>query len=131
MSGSSPWMSLSLRGTRSWSGSSWSGNVAPGAMSERMASDQLLAAVDVIRRAGDRRVFHEVDGEGGDILRSDDPADRQRGGQLVAARGELVAEQPRRQGRVHEARGDDVDPHRGQLDGQVARERLQGGAHGA
>src|SRR3954454_17948199 len=38
MSGSSPWISLSFLVTRSWSGSSQSGNVTPGTMSGRIWS---------------------------------------------------------------------------------------------
>ena len=66
--------------------------------------DQLLAAVDVVGRAGERGVAHQVHGERGDVLRPDDAPDRQRGAQLLAARVELVAEQRRRQRRVDEAR---------------------------
>ena len=56
-------------------------------------SDQLLAAVDVEGRPGQRGVGHEVDGERGDVGGADDAADRQRVAQLLAARVELVAEQ--------------------------------------
>jgi hypothetical protein len=38
--------------------------------------DELLAAVDVEGRAGDRRVRHEVDGQCGDVGRADDASDR-------------------------------------------------------
>jgi hypothetical protein len=40
--------------------------------------DELLAATDVIRCSGDRRVRHEVDGVRGDVGRSYDPPDRKR-----------------------------------------------------
>ena len=45
-----------------------------------------LAAVDVVGRAGQRRVDHEVHRERGDVLRPDDAPDRDRRGDLVAAR---------------------------------------------
>jgi len=45
--------------------------------------------------AGDRRVGHEVDGEGRDVGGADDSPDRQRGAQLLAASVERVAEQGR------------------------------------
>jgi hypothetical protein len=44
-----------------------------------MSGDEPLAPVDVVRRAGDGRVDHEVNGEGGDVGRSDDAPDRQGG----------------------------------------------------
>ncbi len=53
-----------------------------------------MAAVDVVGRAGDGRVDHEVNGERGDVRRSHHPPDRQLRSQLGAARLETVAEQP-------------------------------------
>ena len=50
----------------------------------RSSFDELLAAVDVEGRAGDRGVRHEVDGQCGDVGRADDAADR-RGPELLAA----------------------------------------------
>src|SRR6476659_728638 len=44
----------------------------------RTSGDELLPPVDVVGRAGERRVGHEVDGERGDVGGADDPADRQR-----------------------------------------------------
>jgi len=44
-----------------------------------VSGDEPLAAVDVVGRAGDGGVGHEVNGEGGDIRRFDDAPDR-RGG---------------------------------------------------
>jgi hypothetical protein len=44
---------------------------------------ELLTAIDVEGRAGDRGVCHEVDGQGGDVGRADDAADRQGGVQDV------------------------------------------------
>jgi hypothetical protein len=58
--------------------------------------DELLSAVDVEGRAGDRRVCHEVDGQCGYVGRTDDPSDRQVGTELLAARVQLVAEERRR-----------------------------------
>ena len=59
----------------------------------RSSFDELLAAVDVEGRAGDRGVRHEVDGQRGDVGRADDAADRQRGTELLAALVDPVAEQ--------------------------------------
>jgi hypothetical protein len=58
--------------------------------------DELLSAVDVEGRAGDRRVRHEVDGQCGYVGRTDDPSDWQVGTELLAARVQLVAEERRR-----------------------------------
>ena len=58
--------------------------------------DELLSAVDVEGRAGDRRVRHEVDGQCGYVGRTDDPSDWQDGTELLAARVQLVPEEPRR-----------------------------------
>ncbi len=55
--------------------------------------NELLAAVDVVGRAGERRVGHDVDGERGDVGGTDDAADRERRPQLVPALLEPVAEQ--------------------------------------
>ena len=41
------------------------------------SGDELLTAVDVIRRPGERRVDHDVHGERGHVGRGDHPADRQ------------------------------------------------------
>ena len=64
--------------------------------------DELLAAVDVEGRAGDRRIRHEVDGQSGDVSRADHASDRQRRAELLAARFQLVAEDHRRQRCVDE-----------------------------
>src|SRR5262249_58810837 len=58
-----------------------------------LAGDELLAAVDVEGRAGNRRVRHEVNGQCGDVGRADDASDRQRRAELLAARVQLVAEE--------------------------------------
>jgi len=44
-----------------------------------VSGDEPLASVDVVSRAGDGGVDHEVNGEGGDVGRFDDAPDR-RGG---------------------------------------------------
>jgi hypothetical protein len=59
----------------------------------RSLLDELLAAVDVERGAGDRDIRHQVHGERGDVGRSDDAPDRQGAAELLAAGVELVAEQ--------------------------------------
>jgi len=64
--------------------------------------DELLPAVDIEGRAGDRRVRHEVDGQCGDVGRADDAPDRQRRAELLATRVQLVAQDRRRQRRVDE-----------------------------
>ena len=51
----------------------------------------MLAAVDVVRRAGERGVGHDVHGERGDVGRTDRPPDRQRGAQLITALVEFTA----------------------------------------
>src|SRR5512133_4399834 len=48
--------------------------------------DELLAAVDVVGRAGEGGVGHEVNGQRGDVRRSDDAPDGERGAQLLAPR---------------------------------------------
>src|SRR6476619_6390541 len=84
-----------------------------------LSGDESLASVDVVWRAGDGRVEHEVNGESGDISRSDDAPDRQGGAQLLAPGldGALVGEIRRRQRGVDEAGLDQVDAHRCQLQG--------------
>ena len=88
----------------------------------RVSQDELLAAVDVVRRPGEGGVGHEVHGERGDVGRPDDAPDRQRGAELVAARVELVAEQRRRQRGVDEAGGDQVDADRRELEREAGRQ---------
>src|SRR5208282_1609947 len=77
--------------------------------------DELLPAVDVVRRAGQRRVDHDVHGERGDVGGFDHAPDGQRRAELVAALVEVVAEQRRGKRRVDEAGGDEVDPDRRDL----------------
>src|SRR3954462_2581370 len=79
--------------------------------------DELLAAVDVVGRAGEGRVGHEGNGERRDVGRSDHPADGERRAQLLAPGLESVGGEVRgRQRRVDEARGDEVDAYRGELE---------------
>jgi len=52
----------------------------------------VLPAVDVVGRAGDGGVGHDVDGQRGDVGRADDAADRQRRPQFGAALVEVGAE---------------------------------------
>jgi hypothetical protein len=54
--------------------------------------DELLAAVDVVRRARECCVAHDVNGQCGDVSRSDDAPDGQRRAELVASLVEVVAE---------------------------------------
>src|SRR3954468_9288785 len=93
-------------------------------MSARMsAGDELLPAVDVVGRAGQRGVRHEVDGERGDVVGSDDATDGQRRAKFVPALVELTAEQRRRQRRVYEAGRDQVDADGRDLEREVRDQR--------
>ena len=47
--------------------------------------DELLPTVDVVRRAGERRVGHDVDGERGDVGGTDDAAELTRTGASSSA----------------------------------------------
>ena len=58
-----------------------------------LAGDELLPAVNVVGRACEGRVGHEVYGERGDIGRSDDAPDGKRRAKLVAALFEFIAEE--------------------------------------
>jgi hypothetical protein len=51
----------------------------------------LLAAVDVVGRAGDRRVRHKVHGGSGHVVASDHAPDGKCVAELAAARVKLVA----------------------------------------
>ncbi len=85
----------------------------------KSAGDELLPAVDVVGRAREGRVGHDVHGECGDVGRSDNAPDGKRGAKLIAAVFEFIAEQLRRQRRVHEASRDEVDSHGRELERQV------------
>ena len=94
-----------------------------------LAGDQLLPAVDVVGRAREGGVDHDMDGERGDVGRSDDAPDGKRGAQLIAAVFELIAEQRCRQRRVDEAGGDEVDTDGCELERQVGDEGGECGGH--
>ena len=53
--------------------------------------DELLAAVDVVGRAGEGRVGHDVHGEGGDVGRPNHAPDGKRSAELIAALVKVVA----------------------------------------
>jgi hypothetical protein len=55
--------------------------------------DEALSAVDVVRRARDGRVDHEVNGERGDVNRADHASDGQRRAQFLAPLVEIVTEE--------------------------------------
>ena len=76
------------------------------------SEDELLPTVDVVCRAGERGVGHDVDSERGDVGGADDAADRKRRPQLLASLLESISEQRCRQRRVDEAGGDEVDASR-------------------
>src|ERR1700734_4451992 len=54
--------------------------------------DELLPAVDIVRRAGERGVDHEVPPEGGDVGGTDDAPDGEGRAKLLAAAFEPVGE---------------------------------------
>ena len=58
----------------------------------RSSRDELLAAVDVVRRAREGCVAHDVNGQRRDVGWSDDAADWQRRAQLLTSLVEVVAE---------------------------------------
>ena len=68
-----------------------------------LAGHELLPAVDVVSRAREGGVGHDVYGERGDVLRSDDASDGKRGAKLIATAFELIAEERCRQRCVDEA----------------------------
>jgi len=55
--------------------------------------DELLPAVDVVNRARERRVGHDVYGERGDVGRSNNAPDGKCGSKLIAAVFEFIAEE--------------------------------------
>lgn len=77
------------------------GNAQKGAVTARQfrsvswgsSGDELLSAVDVVSRAGERGVGHDVNGECGDVGGTDDAADGERRAQLVPALLESISEQ--------------------------------------
>ena len=98
-------------------------------LSLELSLDELLAAVDVVRCACERRVDHEVDGERGDVGRADHAPDRQRRAELFAARVQLVAEDRRRQRCVDEPGRDQVHAHRCELERETLRHCRMRGRH--
>jgi len=87
----------------------------------------LLAAVDVVGCARQGRARHNVYDERGDVGRSDDAPDGQRGAKLAAAAFEFNAEERCGQRRIDEAGSDKVNPNRRHFNRQV---RDQGGQRG-
>src|SRR6185312_3247301 len=87
------------------------------------ASHQLLAAVDVVGGARERRVRHQVHRQLGHVGGPDDAPDREGLPQLLPARLDVLAQQPGGQRRVDEAGGDQVDPDRRDLERQVLDQR--------
>src|SRR5262249_8153441 len=84
-----------------------------------LAGDELLAAVDVVGRAREGRVYHDVYRERGDVGRSDDASDVERGEEVTATLFEVIAEKRSRQGCVDEAGSDQVDPDWRELERQI------------
>src|SRR5271157_871039 len=84
--------------------------------------DKLLAAVDVVRRAGDCRVAHDVDGQRRDVSRPDDAPNGQRRTELVTPSVEVVAEDRCRKGRVDEACGNQVNADWRELEREIGDE---------
>jgi hypothetical protein len=58
----------------------------------RSSRDELLTAVDVVRRARKRCVAHDVNGQGGDVRRSDDAPYGQRRAELGASFFKVISE---------------------------------------
>jgi hypothetical protein len=84
-------------------------------------SDELLSAIDVVGRAREGRVGHDVYSERGDVGWSDDAPDGKRGAKLIAPVFEFIAEERRRQRCVDETGGDDVDSDGRELKRKVFR----------
>src|SRR5271155_4916140 len=87
-----------------------------------LAGDELLPAVNVVRRASERRVAHDVYGERGDVGRFDDAPDGKRGAKVIAAVFKFIAEERCRQRCVNEASGDEVDSDGREFERQVGGE---------
>src|SRR5207244_3489241 len=88
----------------------------------KLAGNELLPTVDVVGRAREGGVGHDVYGERCDVGRSDDAPDGKRGAKLIAAVFEFIAEERCRQRCVDEAGGDEVDSDGRELERQVGRE---------
>src|ERR1700691_3689171 len=91
---------------------------------------ELLTAVDVERRAGERGVGHDVDGQRGNVGGGDDAPNGECRPQLIAALLEPVAEQRCRQRGVDEPGRDEVDAYWRKLQREGRRERRQDGGGG-
>ena len=87
----------------------------------RLTGDELLPAVDVVRRSGEGRVGHDVYGER-DIGRYDHSPDGERGPKLIAAVVELITEERCRQRCVDEAGSDEVDSDRREFERETGGE---------
>src|SRR4051812_8874454 len=87
--------------------------------SQKRRLHELLAAVDVVGRAGERAVGHQVQGQRGDVAGPDHAPDGQGRAQLFPAVVELVPEQLGGQGRGDQGRGERVAANRGDLPGGV------------
>ena len=86
-------------------------------------SDELLPAVDVVGRARERGVGHEMHGQRGDVGRPDDAPDRKRGAQLArgAHRADRRAATPTAAVSTKPG-GDQIDADRRELERQVGDE---------
>src|SRR4051794_12772768 len=89
---------------------------------DRPSEDELLAAVDVVRRPRERRVRHQMNGQRGHVVRLDDAPDGQRRPEFGAPPVEIRAEYRRRERRVHEACRDQVDADRREVEGEIGDE---------
>src|SRR5262249_30982151 len=100
-------------------------NIAEYAVNDRkvtLAGDELLPAIDVVGRARDGRVDHDVDGERRDVGGSDDTPGGECGAELIPAGLALIAPGRCRQRSVDEAGGDDVHPDGRELEREAGRE---------
>src|SRR5215813_3212091 len=92
-----------------------------------LAGDELLSAVDIIGRAGEGRVDHDVHGKCGDVGRFDDAPDGKRRTQLLASGIEAIAEKRRRQRGIDETGGDQIDSDRRELEREAGGQRRHRG----
>jgi hypothetical protein len=90
---------------------------------------RVLAAVDVEGCPSDGGVRHQVDGHGGEILRTDDASYWQGFAQLFAPRVELVTEERCGQWRVDEGWCEHVDPDRREFEGKAPCKSGHGGGN--
>src|SRR3954466_13958878 len=90
-------------------------------------SHELLSAVDVVRRAGERGVAHDVNSERRYVGGPDDTTNWHGPAALLAAATELVAEERSRERCVDEARCDHIDADRRELQAEGRRKRWKRG----